>query len=195
MVLTEELGYICRQPGIILSNGEWLLPIYDNRGGGKAEHRGMGGNEGSVVISGDGGSHWQRYGRMVADAGTAQPTVVDRIFDEEAHSEEQNQDTHPGHPSFADVFFERGPPFLFDRYPRFFPFVAEKTPAAKAGLKDGDIIIAVNDRPLEKFPTPNMVVQQFVRDLARMRVGSKVRLTIGSLTDKHTVEVALVPWP
>lgn len=74
--LTEELGYICRNPGLILSNGEWLLPIYDNRRGGKPEYAGMGGNEGSVGISDDGGLHWRRYGRMVADAGTAQPTVV-----------------------------------------------------------------------------------------------------------------------
>lgn len=75
--LTEEYGYIVRQPGVILSSGEWLLPIYDNRGGGKPEYEGMGGNEGSVFISGDGGQHWQRYGRMVAGAGTAQPNVIE----------------------------------------------------------------------------------------------------------------------
>ena len=28
-------------------------------------------------ISSDGGAHWQRYGRMVADAGTAQPAVIE----------------------------------------------------------------------------------------------------------------------
>jgi predicted neuraminidase len=76
-VLTEEIGFLCRQPGLILSNGEWLLPIYDNRGGARPEYAGMGGNEGSVVISNDGGRCWRRYGRMVADAGTAQPTVVE----------------------------------------------------------------------------------------------------------------------
>ncbi len=76
-VLTEEFGYICRNPGLVLANGEWLLPIYDNRGGGNPAHSGMGGNEGAVVISSDGGTHWQRYGRMVADAGTAQPSVIE----------------------------------------------------------------------------------------------------------------------
>lgn len=75
--LTEEFGFICRHPALILSNGEWLLPIYDNRGGGKPEYAGMGGNESSVAISADGGQHWSRYGRMVADAGTAQPSIVE----------------------------------------------------------------------------------------------------------------------
>lgn len=76
-VLTEEFGYICRNPGLVLANGEWLLPIYDNRGGGVPAYAGMGGNEGAVVISGDAAAHWQRYGRMVADAGCAQPTVIE----------------------------------------------------------------------------------------------------------------------
>ena len=73
--------------------------------------------------------------------------------------------------------------------------VAEGTSAAKAGLKDGDIIIAVNGRPLENFPKPNMVAQQFVRDLVRMRVGTKVSLTIASAMKKRVVEVELVSWP
>ncbi|MHB1354709.1 MAG: sialidase family protein [Anaerolineae bacterium] len=76
-IITEEFGYICRQPGLILSNGEWLLPIYDNRGGGNPAFAGMGGNEGSVIISSDAGQHWSRYGRMLADAGTAQPCVIE----------------------------------------------------------------------------------------------------------------------
>ena len=75
--VTAEFGYICRQPGLILSSGEWLLPIYDNRGGGKPGYAGMGGNEGSVIISSDAGQHWSRYGRMLADAGTAQPCVIE----------------------------------------------------------------------------------------------------------------------
>ena len=54
--LTEEYGYICRQPGLILSNSEWLLPIYDNRGGSKPVYAGMGGNEGSVIITSDAGA-------------------------------------------------------------------------------------------------------------------------------------------
>ncbi|NLV74817.1 MAG: exo-alpha-sialidase [Chloroflexi bacterium] len=54
--ITEELGFICRQPGLVLDGGEWLLPIYDNRNLDA-------GNEGSVLISDDQGRHWQRYGR------------------------------------------------------------------------------------------------------------------------------------
>jgi len=75
--LTEEFGFICRQPGTVLANGEWLLPVYDNRGGGKPAYPGMGGNEGSVMVTADQGLHWSRYGRMVADAGLAQPCVVE----------------------------------------------------------------------------------------------------------------------
>jgi len=77
-VLTEETGFICRNPGLALSNGDWLLPVYDNRGGGLETYEGMGGNESSVLISGDCGKHWRRYGRMVAGAGTVQPTVIER---------------------------------------------------------------------------------------------------------------------
>jgi predicted neuraminidase len=75
--VSQEFGYICRQPGLVLSNGELLLPIYDNRGGSKPGYDGMGGNEGSVIISGDAGQHWSRYGRMLSDAGTVQPCVVE----------------------------------------------------------------------------------------------------------------------
>ncbi|MHB9032485.1 MAG: sialidase family protein [Anaerolineae bacterium] len=74
---TEEYGFICRQPGLILAPGEWLLPIYDNRGGANQIYSGMGGNEGSVLITDDEGRHWQHYGRMVAGAGLAQPCVID----------------------------------------------------------------------------------------------------------------------
>lgn len=77
--LTEEYGFICRQPGLVLANGEWLLPIYDNRGGGKPAYPGMGGNEGSVMVTADQGLHWSRYGRMVADAGLAQPCVIELV--------------------------------------------------------------------------------------------------------------------
>jgi len=76
-VLTEETGFICRNPGLVLGNGDWLLPIYDNRGGALEAYEGMGGNESSVLISSDQGRHWRRYGRMVAGAGTVQPSVVE----------------------------------------------------------------------------------------------------------------------
>ncbi|MCL5270507.1 MAG: exo-alpha-sialidase [bacterium] len=74
--LTEEFGYICRNPAIRMSNGEYLLPIYDNRGGGRPGFEGMGGNEGGVAVSAD-LCQWRRYGRMVAGPGLAQPTVVE----------------------------------------------------------------------------------------------------------------------
>jgi predicted neuraminidase len=74
--LTEEFGFLCRQPGLILANGEWLLPAYDNRVG-SAQSPGIGCHEGSVWVSADSGKNWRRYGRMAADAGTAQPSVVE----------------------------------------------------------------------------------------------------------------------
>ena len=48
-------GFTLNKP-TVLSTGEWLLPIYDNRNLDA-------GNEGSVLISDDQGRHWQRYGR------------------------------------------------------------------------------------------------------------------------------------
>jgi len=73
--------------------------------------------------------------------------------------------------------------------------VVEKTPARAAGLRDGDIVIAVNGKPLERFPNPQMIVQQFATNLARMGTGTKFTMTVGSAMDTRTVTVELVPGP
>ena len=73
--------------------------------------------------------------------------------------------------------------------------VVDDTPAKKAGLRDGDIVVAVNGKPLERFPNPQMILQQFATNLARMGTGTKFTMTIGSAMEKRTVTLELVRGP
>lgn len=52
------------------------------------------------------------------------------------------------------------------------------TPADKAGLKDGDVVVGLNKQPLEKLAMPNLTMQNFVRQLMKLQVGDKVALTV-----------------
>lgn len=52
------------------------------------------------------------------------------------------------------------------------------SPAAKAGLKEHDIIVQVNGKPLERLATPDLTARNFVRNMLRMKIGVKVALTI-----------------
>jgi S1-C subfamily serine protease len=54
----------------------------------------------------------------------------------------------------------------------------EGFPAYKAGLRDHDIIIGLNGKPLEKLPTPDITRADFTRQLLRKPVGEKVKLTV-----------------
>jgi len=51
-------------------------------------------------------------------------------------------------------------------------------PAAKAGVKKDDVIVAVNGTSLKAFPALSMVVADFQRGRMRMKIGSKVVLTV-----------------
>ena len=67
VVLREELGWMTRSIPLYLSNGEILLPVYDER------------NWHSIVmISGNGGETWNTYGDVSSPKGVIQPTVVER---------------------------------------------------------------------------------------------------------------------
>jgi len=62
----------------------------------------------------------------------------------------------------------------------------DDTPAAKAGLKSGDFIVAVNDKPIIDMPI-NKVVR-----LIRGKPGTKVILTILSKNDRKPREVTII---
>lgn len=66
-VLREELGWMTRNKPLYLSNGDILLPVYDERSWSSM-----------VMISGDGGETWNTYGNLSSPKGVIQPTVVQR---------------------------------------------------------------------------------------------------------------------
>ena len=68
-------------------------------------------------------------------------------------------------------------------------------PADKAGLLGRDVIIAYNGEPLEKFPSPDMVVGGFTRKLMRAKPGDTVQLTVVGNQGRREVSVTLDPLP
>lgn len=73
--------------------------------------------------------------------------------------------------------------------------VIPETGGAKAGLKERDIIIAVNGSPIEKQPTPAFVVQTFQRKITRMGVGAQIELTVRRGKDDVKITVPLEVMP
>lgn len=73
--------------------------------------------------------------------------------------------------------------------------IVENSPAAKAGLQQGDAIVGLNGQPLEKMPTAGLVVAQFDRQLARMKSGQEISLTYVRKGEKKDVKVTLEPMP
>jgi len=67
VVLREELGWMTRNKPLYLSNGDILLPVYDER-----DWHSM------AMISEDGGETWYTYGDLSSPKGVIQPTVVQR---------------------------------------------------------------------------------------------------------------------
>ncbi len=66
-ILRDELGWMTRNKPLYLSNGDILLPVYD-----ECSWSSM------VMISGDGGETWNTYGDLFSPKGVIQPTVVQR---------------------------------------------------------------------------------------------------------------------
>lgn len=56
--------------------------------------------------------------------------------------------------------------------------VIPNTPAAESGLKRGDIIVKLNDQPLERGDEPEELPQIFRRRMMRMKVGEAVKLGV-----------------
>jgi len=75
--------------------------------------------------------------------------------------------------------------------------VIKGTPAEKAGLKERDLIIALNGKQLEKLPNPSMVAQNFLKQLQRLGLGGgkKVSLTVKRGSKQLSVDIELVPVP
>jgi serine protease Do len=67
--------------------------------------------------------------------------------------------------------------------------------ADKAGLKPMDFIIGMNGKPLEDFATPDLVVQNFTRQLLRNNAGQNITLTVLSDGQKRDVQLELEAMP
>jgi S1-C subfamily serine protease len=63
------------------------------------------------------------------------------------------------------------------------------TPAEKAGLKQGQIIVKMNGQPLERGDEPDELPQILRRHIFRMKVGSVVTFTVLTKKDQPTKEV------
>ena len=75
--------------------------------------------------------------------------------------------------------------------------VVAGTPADRAGLKERDLVIGLNGKPLEKFATPGLVGKRFLNRLQSIALagGKQVSLTIKRGEKKLTVNVGLAPIP
>ena len=66
------------------------------------------------------------------------------------------------------------------------------SPAAQAGLKELDVIVKVDSKPLPEMPSSQLVVASLERKLNRMDVGAKITFTLASGKD---VTLALAARP
>ena len=71
------------------------------------------------------------------------------------------------------------------------------TPAASAGLKERDLVIGLNGRALDKFPTPTLVGKHFLNQLQKIGSagGKEVTLTVKRGAENISTKVGLIPVP
>ncbi len=69
--------------------------------------------------------------------------------------------------------------------------VIPNSPAAKAGLKAGDKIVALNGEKLERGDEPDETPRILLRKIRRMKVGDKIVLTILREKDKPTSDISV----
>ena len=67
--------------------------------------------------------------------------------------------------------------------------ILKNSPAEKAGLKAGDIVVKLNGQPLERGDEPEELPMIFSRKLRRMKVGDSVTLSILDAKDKPLRDV------
>lgn len=68
-------------------------------------------------------------------------------------------------------------------------------PADKAGMKNQDVIIAVNGKPIEKLGSPELTAQNLQRQILMMKVGEKVSFTVLREGKKEQATVTLSDMP
>ncbi len=69
------------------------------------------------------------------------------------------------------------------------------SPASNVGLKQGDVIVALNGQPLEAMPTPGLTALAFRRALYRLKVGDKITITVLREGKDIPLTLTLAPQP
>ncbi|MCD6378328.1 MAG: PDZ domain-containing protein [Planctomycetes bacterium] len=68
-------------------------------------------------------------------------------------------------------------------------------PAFKAGLRQGDVIIGMNNKPLEQMATPALVVAQFKRQIVRLQSNERITFTVLRDGKTQVFQLRLEPVP
>ena len=69
------------------------------------------------------------------------------------------------------------------------------SPAARAGLQDRDLVVAVDGQPLPRLKPDRVVADYFEREILRRRPGDAVRLTVLRDQERREVTVTLADEP
>lgn len=73
--------------------------------------------------------------------------------------------------------------------------IAEGSPADKAGLKERDILLAIDDRPLPRLKPDRVIVGYFGHEILRRRPGDTLALAVLRGSERHEVKVTLGDEP
>jgi len=87
-----------------------------------------------------------------------------------------------------DMFGVDGPAVMIDQ-------IVPGGPADKAGLKNRDVVTAIDGKPLDIFATPEMAARDFARRIIDFSEGQDVSLSIVRDKQPMTVTVKLEPMP
>lgn len=66
-------------------------------------------------------------------------------------------------------------------------------PAAKAGVKDGDIVLKVNDVKMKEF-ADQLELDTFIKEVTRHKAGQMVTLRVKRGDKETSIEIILAKW-
>jgi len=69
------------------------------------------------------------------------------------------------------------------------------SPAEVAGIRQSDVIVGLNGKPLEPMATPQLVSANFVRLLQRIKAGAKITLAVRKGSKSKTYTLTTQPMP
>lgn len=94
----------------------------------------------------------------------------------------------PVTPDTAELYNIKTPAVMLGR-------IVPAKAAGRAGLKERDLIVELNGKPLEWAPSPMLIIQKFLRRLWLVGPGKEITLTVVRGEERAKVEVILDPMP